>query len=255
MAVAVQTLLGAALPRLRGPGTARGVGRADGGATRQGRSGPVDAPSPPARLTPETSIPRAPRILLSVTDRSHVSKPTHWVEVSLDLLILRSLALEPMHGWAIAQRIRQVSGDVLQVGQGALYPALHKLEQQGWITAEWANSENNRRAKYYTLPPVTAGRRSRTRPPGGSACRPRSRSWCARPDHAALAADLPPPAAIVFCATRSTRSSTKSSDTTSSARSTSTSPRGMTPGDARLAALRAMAGWSNGERSVATCAD
>jgi transcriptional regulator len=70
---------------------------------------------------------------------------------TLDLLVLKTLALEPMHGWAIAQRIRQVSGDVLQVGQGALYPALHKLEQQGWITAEWAPSENNRRAKYYTL--------------------------------------------------------------------------------------------------------
>jgi PadR family transcriptional regulator PadR len=80
-----------------------------------------------------------------------VSKPTDLVQGTLDLLILRTLALEPMHGWAIAQRIRQVSGDVLQVGQGALYPALHKLEQQGWITAEWAVSENNRKAKYYTL--------------------------------------------------------------------------------------------------------
>ena len=80
-----------------------------------------------------------------------MSKPTDLVQGTLDLLILRSLALEPMHGWAIAQRIRQVSGDVLQVGQGALYPALHKLEQQGWITAEWAVSDNNRRAKYYTL--------------------------------------------------------------------------------------------------------
>jgi PadR family transcriptional regulator, regulatory protein PadR len=80
-----------------------------------------------------------------------VSKPTDLVQGTLDLLILRSLALEPMHGWAIAQRIRQVSRDVLQVGQSALYPALHKLEQQGWITAEWDVSENNRRAKYYTL--------------------------------------------------------------------------------------------------------
>jgi transcriptional regulator len=80
-----------------------------------------------------------------------VSKPTDLVQGTLDLLILRTLALEPMHGWAIAQRIRQVSGDVLQVGQGALYPALHKLEQQGWIVSEWAASENNRRAKYYTL--------------------------------------------------------------------------------------------------------
>jgi PadR family transcriptional regulator PadR len=80
-----------------------------------------------------------------------MSKPTDLVQGTLDLLILTSIALEPMHGWAIAQRIRQVSGDVLQVGQGALYPALHKLEQQGWITAEWAMSENNRRARYYAL--------------------------------------------------------------------------------------------------------
>ena len=80
-----------------------------------------------------------------------MSKPTDLVQGTLDLLILRSLALEPMHGWAIAQRIGQVSGDVLQVGQGALYPALHKLEQQGWIKAEWKPSENNRRAKFYAL--------------------------------------------------------------------------------------------------------
>jgi PadR family transcriptional regulator, regulatory protein PadR len=87
-----------------------------------------------------------------------VSKPTDLVQGTLDLLILRSLALEPMHGWAVAQRIRQVSGDVLQVGQGALYPALHKLEQHGWITAEWDVSDNNRRAKYYTL--TRAGRQA-----------------------------------------------------------------------------------------------
>ena len=87
-----------------------------------------------------------------------MSKPTDLVQGTLDLLILRSLALEPMHGWAIAQRIRQASGDVLQVGQGALYPALHKLEQHGWITAEWDVSENNRRAKYYTL--TRAGRQA-----------------------------------------------------------------------------------------------
>ena len=70
---------------------------------------------------------------------------------TLDLLVLKVIALQPMHGWAIAQRIRQMSGDVLQVGQGALYPCLHKLEQNGWISAEWAVSENNRRAKYYSL--------------------------------------------------------------------------------------------------------
>ena len=77
---------------------------------------------------------------------------------TLDLLILKTLALEPMHGWGIAQRIQQVSRDVLQVQQGSLYPALHRLEQQGWIEAEWGASENNRRAKYYSL--TRAGRRA-----------------------------------------------------------------------------------------------
>ena len=80
-----------------------------------------------------------------------MSKPTDLVQGTLDLLVLKVVALEPMHGWAIAQRIRQMSGDVLQVGQGALYPSLHKLEQNGWISSEWAVSENNRRAKYYKL--------------------------------------------------------------------------------------------------------
>jgi len=80
-----------------------------------------------------------------------MSKPTDLVQGTLDLLILRVTALEPTHGWAIAQRIRQMSNDELRVGQGSLYPALHKLEQQGWIEAEWGESENNRRAKYYTI--------------------------------------------------------------------------------------------------------
>lgn len=70
---------------------------------------------------------------------------------TLDLLILKTLALEPMHGWGIAQRIQQVSQDALQVGQGSLYPALHRLELNGLIASEWAASENNRRAKYYSL--------------------------------------------------------------------------------------------------------
>jgi transcriptional regulator len=70
---------------------------------------------------------------------------------TLDLLVLKSLALEPMHGWGIAQRIQQVSQNVLQVGQGSLYPALHRLEYKGWIEAEWGESENNRRAKFYSL--------------------------------------------------------------------------------------------------------
>ena len=77
-----------------------------------------------------------------------MTKPADLVQGTLDLLILRVVALEPMHGWAIAQRIGQMSNDQLRVGQSALYPALHKLEQQGWIEAEWALSDNNRRAKY-----------------------------------------------------------------------------------------------------------
>ena len=80
-----------------------------------------------------------------------MSKPTDLVQGTLDLLILKVVAAGPVHGWAIAQRIKQMSNDVLQVGQGSLYPALHKLEQQGWIQAEWGESENNRRAKYYSL--------------------------------------------------------------------------------------------------------
>ena len=87
-----------------------------------------------------------------------MSKPTDLVQGTLDLLILKVIALEPLHGWAIAQRIRLISHDVLQVGQGSLYPALHKLEQHGWIEAEWRDSENNRRAKYYTL--TREGRRA-----------------------------------------------------------------------------------------------
>lgn len=86
-----------------------------------------------------------------------MSKPTDLVQGTLDLLILKTLALEPMHGWGIAQRIRLVSGEVLQVNQGALYPALHRLEQSGWIRAKWGESDNNRRAKFYAL--TTAGRK------------------------------------------------------------------------------------------------
>jgi PadR family transcriptional regulator PadR len=82
------------------------------------------------------------------------------VQGTLDLLILKTLELCPMHGWAITERIRQLSKDVLQVGQSALYPALHKLEHQGWIEAEWKVSENNRRAKYYSL--TRAGRKMLT---------------------------------------------------------------------------------------------
>ena len=86
-----------------------------------------------------------------------MSKPTDLVQGTLDLLIMKTIALEPAHGWAIAQRIRQVSKDVLQVNQGSLYPALHRLEQSGWIKAKWGESDNHRRAKYYSLTP--AGRK------------------------------------------------------------------------------------------------
>jgi PadR family transcriptional regulator len=86
-----------------------------------------------------------------------VSKPSDLLQGTLDLLILKIIALEPLHGWAISQRLKQISSDVLQVSDGSLYPALHKLEQEGWIRAEWRQSENNRRAKYYRL--TVPGRR------------------------------------------------------------------------------------------------
>ena len=81
-----------------------------------------------------------------MTDQ-HIDLP----QGTLDLLILRTLALEPQHGWAISERVQQVSSDVLMIQQGSLYPALHRLERRGWIKAEWGTSENNRRAKYYEL--------------------------------------------------------------------------------------------------------
>jgi transcriptional regulator len=86
-----------------------------------------------------------------------MSKPPDLVQGTLDLLILKILALEPLNGFAVGQRLRQVSDDVLQVSDGSLYPALHKLEQEGWISAEWRQTENNRRAKFYSL--TRAGRR------------------------------------------------------------------------------------------------
>jgi PadR family transcriptional regulator len=86
-----------------------------------------------------------------------MGKPNDLVQGTLDLLILRTLSPEPMHGWAIAKRIQQVSGQVLQVQQGSLYPALHRLEQQGWIKARWAESETGRQAKFYSL--TVAGRK------------------------------------------------------------------------------------------------
>jgi PadR family transcriptional regulator PadR len=84
-------------------------------------------------------------------------KPIDLVQGTLDLLILKALVLEPMHGWAIAARIRQLSNDVLLVQQGSLYPALQRLEHQGWISAKWGVSDQKRRAKYYSL--TRAGRK------------------------------------------------------------------------------------------------
>ena len=86
-----------------------------------------------------------------------MSKPSDLVQGTLDLLLLKILALQPLNGFAISLRLKQVSGDVLQVSDGSLYPALHKLEQEGWISAEWKTTENNRRAKYYSL--TVEGRR------------------------------------------------------------------------------------------------
>ena len=80
-----------------------------------------------------------------------MSKPSDLVQGTLDMLILKILALQPLNGWAIGQRLKQISREVLQVSDGSLYPALHKLEQQGWIRAEWKSSESNRRAKFYSL--------------------------------------------------------------------------------------------------------
>ena len=80
-----------------------------------------------------------------------MSKPADLVQGTLDVLLLKILALGPMHGWAISQRLKQISGNVLTVSDGSLYPSLHKLEQEGWITAEWKTSELGRRAKFYSL--------------------------------------------------------------------------------------------------------
>jgi len=95
-------------------------------------------------------------IIYSIPVDNQGMKPTDLVQGTLDLLVLRVLELQPLHGWAIAQRIQQVSRETLQVQQGSLYPALHRMENQGWIKAEWGASENGRRAKFYSL--TRAGR-------------------------------------------------------------------------------------------------
>ena len=89
-----------------------------------------------------------------------MSNETDVLQGTLDLLVMRTLAGEPMHGWAIAQRIQQISDDLLRVQQGSLYPALHRLEHQGWIAADWGVSDNNRRARFYAL--TKAGRKQVT---------------------------------------------------------------------------------------------
>src|SRR5882762_1866642 len=94
---------------------------------------------------------RGQRVLVSVTEDIEMTKPSDLVQGTLDMLLLKILALDPMNGFAVSQRLKQMSGDVLQVSDGSLYPALHKLEQEGWITAEWKTSEYGRRAKYYSL--------------------------------------------------------------------------------------------------------
>jgi PadR family transcriptional regulator PadR len=83
-----------------------------------------------------------------------LTKPSDLVQGTLDMLLLKILALEPLNGWAVSQRLKQISSDVLGVSDGSLYPALHKLEQRGWIKAQWKASDNNRRAKFYSLTPL-----------------------------------------------------------------------------------------------------
>ena len=109
-----------------------------------------------------------------------MSRPSDLVQGTLDLLILKTVAIEPRHGWGIAKRIRQVSGEVLQVTQGSLYPALHRLEQQGWLKATWVTTESGREAKVYALTAAgqqAAGQGARKL---GSAVRRRSSSWSAK---------------------------------------------------------------------------
>ena len=90
-----------------------------------------------------------------------MGKPSDLVQGTLDLLILKTISLEPKHGWAVAKRIQQISDEVLQVQQGSLYPALHRLEQQGWITAKWAESETGSQAKFYSLTKTGRGQLER----------------------------------------------------------------------------------------------
>jgi len=96
-------------------------------------------------------------VLVEVKGEDVLGKRLELPQGTLDLLILKTLALEPLHGWAVAERLGQISRDAFQVGQGSLYPALHRLERRGWIAAAWGVSENNRKARYYEL--TRAGRK------------------------------------------------------------------------------------------------
>ena len=103
------------------------------------------------RRSPAELSWRDARLTMAIYKRGDVSDQTDLLQGTLDLLILRTIALEPMHGWAIAQRIQLSSDELLRVQQGSLYPALHRLEHQGWITAAWGTSDANRRARFYAL--------------------------------------------------------------------------------------------------------
>jgi PadR family transcriptional regulator, regulatory protein PadR len=110
----------------------------------------------PARTFPVDNLQERRHTLAVRLGGERMSAPAEILQGTLDLLILKTLALEPMHGWGIAQRIQQVSREVLQIQQGSLYPALYRLERKKWIRAEWGASENNRRARFYAL--TKAGR-------------------------------------------------------------------------------------------------
>jgi PadR family transcriptional regulator len=123
----------------------------------EGGRAPPKLIDPGAKTGLGTFVSSSPSLPLPIYKRGGMSDQTDVLQGTLDLLIMRTIALEPMHGWAIAQRIHQISEDLLRVQQGSLYPALHRLEHQGWITAEWGASENNRRARFYAL--TKAGRK------------------------------------------------------------------------------------------------
>src|SRR5579859_831912 len=110
----------------------------------------------PSRASSPRTLTYPLTIYNRIVDYLQMGKPSDLVQGTLDLLIMRTITLEPKHGWAIAKRIQQISDEVLQVQQGSLYPALHRLEQQGWIKATWAETETGRNAKFYSL--TKAGR-------------------------------------------------------------------------------------------------